>query len=336
MHALTAAALWLLAQAPAPVASDLLTAADAAYRDGDFDTASADYHSALDTGGLPRELTVRAYAGAALSDAVRLDADRAAAAFERLLTLEPNWRLPENVGPKVREPFARAQKVAQQHGALRVEVTPPGPATMGLPFDVKAASADPLSMVSTLRLVWGTATSTELTVPGSDVQPGLTVHVEALDAHGSVIAETAALHVDVQLPANAVVREPLFHVGAAASVGLGDLRAGAEAEATIRIIHALEAGVGVLIGQHLGVQVLANAIARGDGRLGLFLQPRVSFTPVPEGFVFGFGAATGVHVELGPGRIVLAVAGEGYVAPAPYAPFAAFALAGYELGFLRL
>src|SRR6185295_8578304 len=114
----------------------------------EFEAALAAYERALETGGLSRELLIRAYAGVGLASAVMLQPERAVWAFTRVLALDEVWLLPKGLGPKVREPFVEARAFWANQQRPQLDVSAAGSTV------TVSAQGTLLDLVSALRLRW--------------------------------------------------------------------------------------------------------------------------------------------------------------------------------------
>lgn len=107
---------WLCA-ASAWGAEPPLTRAEQAFDALEFDAAAAAFQEALAAPGT-REERLRAWEGLALSQAFMGQPQAAQAAFEVLLVLDPDARVPSSLGPKIRAPFEAAREALQGQRAV--------------------------------------------------------------------------------------------------------------------------------------------------------------------------------------------------------------------------
>lgn len=131
----------------------------------------------------------------------------AAAAFGRLLALDPAYRLPDYASPKFQPPFEQAHKASAKQGALRLEHTPPARVERlaGARLVVRMP-ANPFGLVRSVRLLFAPtdAKPQQLTRPAQ--KPGefvfqlpdglpegtLRYHFEAMNRNGGTLARAGS------------------------------------------------------------------------------------------------------------------------------------------------
>jgi hypothetical protein len=149
----------------------------------------------------PEEL-VEAYRILGLGAAALGRSGEAQTAFRRLLAIEPAFRLPREVSPKLRPPFERALAEAAGQAPIGLEHEPPavGTSLAGTRLEARVES-DPLSMVRGLRFRYlsgpqvkelavlvGVQRKLSLRLPRGFAGQVFTYWVEALNEHGAVLA----------------------------------------------------------------------------------------------------------------------------------------------------
>jgi hypothetical protein len=160
----------------------------------------------------------------------------------------------------------------------------------------------------------------------------------ALGLASSALAQEPASAPEVSAtvpePSPAAEHFPYLHVGAAGVVDVVAHRAGAELSATYDVSRYVDLGLGVSLGESVGILTLAQ-FHIGLPREALFrpfAQLRGQFHISSRGY--GGGAWAGVEMELGAGRIK---AGPAFIAFAPrpgYHSYAVLAVVGFELDLL--
>lgn len=334
------AATLLLGLGAAPLES-----ADAAYAASDFKAAVEGYRRVISAGGLSLEELTRAYAGAALSSAALLDREGSRRAFVRVLALSPGWALPAEAGPKVRGPFDEARAFWSGKPPPRIELTHPKALGVGEKVVVGVRPTDPLELMTAVRLTWsaGQASGEELGPARADtlfhLRAGAPVKLsaQALDEHGSVVAESGERSIELRAAGEDPVDEngPIsgqhwLHLRAAGFAQLLDRGFGAEVGLAVGLASFLELGVAATLGRHPGAQLFVG-LHTGSGRVRPYAQLRGDFVPLPGGFAAGGGVLGGAQLALGPGHLFAGVVGEVFAAPAAYRLFSVSVSAGYEL-----
>ncbi len=346
----------------------VISEAEEAYDRLDFERAARLFQRAIDAGRLERAQLSRAWGGLALSWAVLGRRDAAEEAFKRALAADPDWKLPENVGPKVRSPFADARAYWQSRAPPSVTVSAEG-AVAKRPVNVSVEVADPLGMVELVRVEWkvgpdsGDVSSeavprATVTIGGASVQPPeLSLTAVALDGRGSVVAVSKTLVVPVAAPPPEVERvaglpkppqkPPQTRPALVATLppssggsvhayggGFGSVLVagiGAEVGASYGLTPHVDVGALAALGAGWAVAATLAFHPSRTGRLSPYFQLRGLVAPVVTGLAPGAGLMVGGTAELGPGRAVAGVAAEGYAVQEPYAPFAVLLSLGYEL-----
>ena len=188
-------------------------AASAAWERGDLDDATKQYQEALESGGLGPVAVLTAYARIGTYQAALGKAEAALSAFRLAASLDPDFQLPAESGPKAATLYQRARKdAAKLGGKLEIKAEVPTDVQPGHPFTVVSHLAesfaplvdrigidvrDPVSGKS-----WASASPAEATVqfevPTRAVMPGanLVVRVDALDPKGNRFASSES-HVKV-------------------------------------------------------------------------------------------------------------------------------------------
>lgn len=192
------ALLVLLAQAVVAVAGPegASQRARRAYAELRYDDARRELEALLARGGLGRADLAAAWALAAELACI-LDGPAAGEeAFRRVLVLDPDYRGPARDTPVFLQPLARARAWVQSNGRLRVRHRPPVAGGGSLTIAVEVA-ADPLAMVSDLRVHWRFgARGPYQELPGDGLRrpldepaPGTTVqyYLQVIDAAGDVL-----------------------------------------------------------------------------------------------------------------------------------------------------
>ena len=201
MKATAAVAGFLVVSAMPARASDaaarLLDTADHSYAQLDFAGAAVAYEDALRAGGMSGRDLTRTYAGIAATSAALGKAGRAQWAFERLLTIAPDWTPPEGASPKVLGPFQKARAEAKRRGAVKFDARSSREGSSIL-VEVEVA-ADPLHLIQELQLDWrlpagGIEHASSRTPPRWSLHiPGdaASVTARALTEGSSVVSEVA-------------------------------------------------------------------------------------------------------------------------------------------------
>jgi hypothetical protein len=175
-----------------------------------------DYPGAITVGGQllaggrngPEELRrIYELLGRSLASADR--AQEARAFFRRLLALQPDFRLPESVSPKIQVPLSQAQQDLAGKPGLTVALTGPASSPWDKPLHlVVRVVSDPLRMVHAARVVYslphqGTESTLKVrandgdlvfrkVLPSRGMRAGvLRVRVETLDRVGNVLWQSS-------------------------------------------------------------------------------------------------------------------------------------------------
>jgi outer membrane protein OmpA-like peptidoglycan-associated protein len=128
---------------------------------------------------------------------------------------------------------------------------------------------------------------------------------------------------------------PRIHLAASGVVDAVSQQVGAEQTASYGVARSVDIGMGVSLGQSIGLFGLAQLHPQwASGSLFRpFVQLRGELHIASGGF--GGGAWGGVLMELGPGRLKAGPAGLIFTPRAGYHQYAAMGLVGYELDLLR-
>lgn len=127
----------------APAASGKLAQAAAAWDNLDLTSAVPLYEKALDEGGLFPADVIVAYSRIGTVKAAMGKKDAALSAFRVAASLDPNFQLPAESGPKAKPLFEQARKEAQQRGGkLTVTSEVPEKVDAGDSFTVKGKLAE--------------------------------------------------------------------------------------------------------------------------------------------------------------------------------------------------
>jgi hypothetical protein len=140
----------------------------------------------------------------------------------------------------------------------------------------------------------------------------------------------------VAQPGPPPAREPLpyLHLGAAGVVDVMARRAGAELSATYDVSRYVDLGLGVSLGESIGLLTLAqfHAGLPHETLFRPFVQLRGQFHFSSGGY--GGGAWAGVELELGSGRVKAGPALIAFAPRAGYHSYALLAVVGFELDLL--
>ena len=189
---------------PSAAAQDALEEASAAYDDGAFDRALELYRRALDDGGHPRDRLARIHhrLGTLLA-AVGEDA-AARGHFDVALAIEPSLAPPAELGPERRALFDDVR--ARRRAPLRIDAAamdPPRPEDTRLAVEIEGA---PTGAIAHLRIrvtppggaPWveerpASSGAVTVAVPAAAWRASdrVIAEIDALDAHGSVLASTS-------------------------------------------------------------------------------------------------------------------------------------------------
>jgi hypothetical protein len=176
--------------------------ADAAWINGDLDGAVPLYESALEAGGLAPAEVVTAYARIGTYRAAMGKSDAALSAFRLAAAIDPEFRLPDESGPKAEALYTRARKEAGELGAkLEIKAGMPDEVTAGRSFVVIAKLPEGFAPLvdrvgievhdKLAKINWkgekAADPSVRFDVPGKVAVTGATliVTVAALDRHGN-------------------------------------------------------------------------------------------------------------------------------------------------------
>lgn len=288
--------------------------------------------------------------GLATALASQGQSNKASLAFRTLLFVDPDWKLPSGASPRLREPFEQADAFMRLRP--RGVVTVRGELVRGAPAQVTAAlSSDPLELAGELVLVLSgpsgevevqampgsrAATAdggfTETFAPSDAQLMGATeFRVRARSRSGGVLFESEARPVTQQEEPPPAPTRALLTVDALGLLDAFNLQLGAEVRVGIAALPVLEASVGALLGQRTGLRVQVTVHFPRTSRLTPTLAARFGLHPLEAGLAVGGGLALGLTLELGPGRLVGAVVGEAFAAPAPFSPWIIGPAVGYQL-----
>jgi tetratricopeptide (TPR) repeat protein len=201
------AAVLVLAQAEAPAkkpARDPLLRRGAALFDTlDFENARAAYERALSVRLGSSDEVVEAYLGVGLCESTLGNEPQAKAAFLKALAIKPDAQLEgADISPRQRAPFDAARGEARGRPGIRVDHSPPVAWMPGAPLKVVVEVAnDWQQLVAGARVLFrreGQSVFEE--IPSSGPPPysmlvpplgegGLQYYVQAIDAHGSPLAQ---------------------------------------------------------------------------------------------------------------------------------------------------
>jgi hypothetical protein len=372
--------------------------ADKAYANLDIKDAAAGYEKALSQGELSSDQLQRAYVGLGSTAAILGNKDKASWAFKRALAIDPDWRLPPNAPPKLRERFQEAKDFWAVRESVGLRVRVPPEVTAGTQLEVGAeVVGDDLGMVRWLRLRWrsGVERGEEIASAAGEwvfkldgpelAGPEVQIEIDALDQGRSLVLEGGPRTVrlaprrevrpppsvvapslpppepiaegpEPELPSRTAEREgfasrlhlygALFSVPDLFRFRSGYSRWGPEGGVTYTLMSQLDVGAGVSgngsgggrfpVGfQILGLyRPLTGTFGPG---LGLFLQPRIGFTPVDGGIAVGGGVWGGTTFELWRGRLMAGLAPEAYwIRSERFRSMSLLALLGYELDIGRM
>lgn len=321
----------LLTLAVMGVAPGTLEQAARALDDLQYETALAVLPPEAEVGGYSRAELVTWFSTRALALlGLKKDAE-AAETFRRLFTFAPEWKLPEQYGPKVVTLVAGLRAEAEERGAP----------SLTLEGGVLKATGDSTGLAQELEVSWrppgGPATSTRLPLVPAQPPPWpqgaqLEVWGRVLGLSGSTLAEWASEQAPLRVgplaptPA-AVTSKPL---GRWAFLGLGAAAAGLVAGGL---------GVGLAVSSQEAERALASATRDGSGRItSLSQRDAFALDARAQGNATGAGAlflTGGLLVAAGAGlfifdRVTVAPAPGGALLTAPLD--AHFAVAGAEVG----
>jgi hypothetical protein len=262
----------------------------------------------------------------------------ARAAFLKLLELRPSFELDVNVyGPKVAEAFERARTAFRERPRATLELLSDPEATAivdGVPRGKTRLKISELVVGRhAVRLDapghapwWG---SVDLAVGGSSYARTLA------PLPGAEVPTVASPPPAVQHPLPAGPVPKRLHAYAAPFLDVVHPSAGGEVGASFSLLPQLDLVASTAAGRtwavHLGALL---GTARSASALRPFAQLRVVLVPLKSQVAVGGSLWLGASLELGPGRVMAGLCGEGYAAPAGYAPLTALVLAGYELDVL--
>lgn len=124
---------------------------------------------------------------------------------------------------------------------------------------------------------------------------------------------------------------PNFHLGAAGVLDGVARRAGAELSATYDVSRNVDLGLGVSLGESIGLLTLAqfHLLSPHEALFRPFVQLRGEFHPASGGY--GGGAWAGAELELGMGRLKAGPAVVVFAPKAGYHSYAVLAIAGFEI-----
>ncbi len=333
--------------------------ADRLYDKLEFARAATLYEAALSRPGLSRALLARAYAGVAVSAAAGGNTARAQEAFLRLLAIEPGWRPPEYLSPKITAEWQRASAFWEGKAPPTFAISHPEQAPLGARIAVTAdVASDPLGMINAISLDWRCGGRTgqqtvqsrqavrfELAPPGECML--LEFSIRAIDAFGRSVLEAngrqvrlvpapqevvpANSGIEVAPPAQPTARGLAFAVRALVFTQLLARGLGGEVSAELSPLDWLDAGLGVTIGAPPGGFLLLTAHFPRPRRLNPFIQVRGLVQPTSVDVAVGVGAAGGIEVRLGPGTVFGGVSGELYRVSTAYRAQALLGFIGYRL-----
>jgi hypothetical protein len=345
---------------------DALARADALYERYEFAQALQAYEDALAMPSAPRAVLEHSYAGIGLCAAALGRNSRATWAFVRVLAIEPMWKPPGAVSPKLLIPIDEARAYWSGRSAPSIRLVVPDSAIAGQSVPIEAelvGDAIQLADHLVMRSLQSGTSDVQLlssngvvrtSVPTTPASSELLVAVQAVDGAGSVVYETeskriALVHAPktVEVPTVDATAPPTLQketapLGAAfvhaAVLALGDIvsrQLGAEAGATGSPASWLDVGLSVLPGRSTGFRaLLAVHPSRLPGRrLSAFIEARAGPHVGADGLFWGAGLAAGATWEAGPGRLVLAAVAEAYRAPAQILPYSLSVAGGYQLDF---
>ncbi|HZN91627.1 MAG TPA: OmpA family protein [Myxococcales bacterium] len=133
--------------------------------------------------------------------------------------------------------------------------------------------------------------------------------------------------------------EPGHSLVKVTATGFGDVvgrRIGAELGGNAGLMPWVDLGLAATLGPKVGGRLTVSLhTPRPVSGLSPFLQLRGVLNPVPEGLGVGGGAWLGGALELGPGRLLLGLAGEYVIGPPQYLPLGVWILGGYEFDLMR-
>jgi hypothetical protein len=203
-----AAIVCALALAPAAHADQpTYQAATKAWENGDLDEAAKGYDQAINEGGLAPKEVLTAYARLGTYKAALGKQDEALSAFRLAASLDPDFQLPNESGPKAAALYKKAHKEAEGLGGkLEIKAEVPTEAQAAHTFSVIAHLPDAFApLVDRVAIDvkdgltgqgWNSSAPAEATVqfevPSRAVPSGATlvVRVDALDVHGNRYASS--------------------------------------------------------------------------------------------------------------------------------------------------
>ncbi|MFL5348113.1 MAG: hypothetical protein ACJ8AT_25250 [Hyalangium sp.] len=162
---------------------------------------------------------------------------------------------------------------------------------------------------------------------------GLTSPAFAQDPAAEPIAPASRLEPEVSVskpkpPPSAEL--PNFHLGVAGVLDGVARRAGAELSATYDVSRNVDLGLGVSLGESMGLLTLAqfHLLSPHEALFRPFVQLRGEFHPSSGGY--GGGAWAGAELELGMGRLKAGPAVVVFAPRAGYHSYAVLGIAGFE------
>jgi len=199
--AIAAIGLGVVGAGPARADSPHLDEARRAVEAVQYDRAQALLVEALQDGGNGPAAMIEIYRLSATT-AIVLDQGTAAEQYyRRMLALAPDATLPDDVSPKLREPFVAAQAYMAVHGRLAARVTRQSDVELAVVIDT-----DPLAMAAGAATVTGGAVAAAIPlVEGRAVLrvAGPVDEVAIVDEHGNQMVLVPAAEIAVATPSPA-------------------------------------------------------------------------------------------------------------------------------------
>ncbi|MBK8009880.1 MAG: hypothetical protein IPK13_00900 [Deltaproteobacteria bacterium] len=118
----------------------------------EFDRAARTLQRAIESARNCRWDLAEIYRLKAFVDAVNAERERCQRAFEILLALDPEYTMPPDASPKIRDCFDDALQVPVERRSLRLTHRPPGEVMPNSPVSIDVKVVDPLRLVDQVQV----------------------------------------------------------------------------------------------------------------------------------------------------------------------------------------